>query len=210
MRPSSEQEKTCPSSAVQAKAGKVLRKALRSLLQNASDPRVTSRLTKEMMKVIQADTTSTRGQRNVIDGEAELLQGFDCNIDGKLSTTLFAAFTATVNRVAGTLVINIPSFVPADKVVAPAGSTHFKISALAAEVDFENETHISDLQESAMLPWNNTATAVLNLACTVTANSTHPLFLLLGIQFFQEVNGVQYALKNGAFNALNIVKVDGV
>jgi hypothetical protein len=44
----------------------------------------------------------------------------------------------------------------------------------------------------------------------VTANSTHPLFLLLCIQFFQEVNGVQYPLKNGAFNALNIVKVEGV
>jgi hypothetical protein len=192
------------------KAGKVLRKAVRSLLQISSDPRVVSRLTKEMMKVIQADTASTRGQRNVIDGETEMLQGFDCNIDGKLSSTLFAQFTATVNRVAGTMAINLPSFVPADGVAAPAGTTHFKISALGAEVDFENETHTSDLQESAMLPLNNAATAVLNLAPTVTANSTHPLFLLLGIQFFQEVNGVQYPLKNGAFNALNIVKVEGV
>jgi hypothetical protein len=192
------------------KAGKVLRKAMRSLLQNAGDSRVASRLTKEMMKVIQADATSTRGQRNVIDGETELLQGFDCNIDGKLSTTLFAAFTATINRVGGSLVINIPPFVPADKIIAPAGSTHFRISALGADVDFENETHTTDLQESPMLPLNNTATVVMNLSCSVSPNSTHPLFLLLGIQFFQEVNGVQYPLKNGAFNALNIVKVDGV
>jgi hypothetical protein len=36
-----------------------------------------------MVKVIQADTIE-RGLRNVIDGEAELLTGFEFNIRGKL------------------------------------------------------------------------------------------------------------------------------
>lgn len=52
------------------KAGKVLRNSLRVLLQNASDNRMVSRLTQKMVEVLQADTTSVRGQRNVIDGEA--------------------------------------------------------------------------------------------------------------------------------------------
>jgi len=55
---------------------------------------------------------------------------------------------------------------------------------------------------------NATATAVLNLPHQVTANSTKPLFLVLGIEFSQEVNGTMYSLKNGAFNALALVKVD--
>jgi hypothetical protein len=84
-------------------AGKVLRNALRGLLQNAKDPRVVSRLTTEFVKVIQADVTSQRGLRNVIDGEAELLEGFDFNINAKLGTTLYAPFTATINRVTGEL-----------------------------------------------------------------------------------------------------------
>lgn len=50
----------------------------------------------------------------------------------------------------------------------------------------------------------------MNVVHTLTANSTHPLFFVLGIQFFQDVNGVKYPLKNGAFNALSIVKVSGV
>ena len=74
---------------------------------------------------------------------------------------------------------------------------------------FENETFITDAKQSGILPWDNTATAALNLANAVTANSTHPLFLLLGIQFFQQVNGVNYPLKNGAYNALSLVKVNG-
>ena len=39
------------------KAGKVLRNSIRQLLQNVNDSRMVSRLTKEMVKVIQMDAT---------------------------------------------------------------------------------------------------------------------------------------------------------
>ena len=191
------------------KAGKVLRNAIRALLQNASDSRMVSRLTTEMVRVIQEDVTNTRGLRNVIDGEAELLAGFEFNISGKLGTTLYAPFTATVDRAAGTLVANIPAFVPLNMVAAPGGTTHFKIVSAGAEVDFENESFVADSQATAILPWDANPTAVINLSNAVTANSTHPLFLMLGIEFYQEVNGQMYPLKNGAYNALAIADVDG-
>ncbi len=190
-------------------AGKVLRKALRALLQNAKDPRVVSRLTTEMVKVIQADTTSVRGLRNVIDGEAELLEGFDFNINAKLGTTLYAPFTASIDRVTGGCEVIIPAFIPMNMVAPPGGTTHFKIVSAAAEIDFENETFVVDSNETAILPWDGAPTANINHTNALTAASTHPLFLVLGIQFFQEVNGVKYSLKNGAFNALALVKVDG-
>lgn len=191
------------------KAGKVLRTAIRAMLQNASDSKMVSRLTTEMVKVIQADATNTRGERNVIDGEAELLEGFEFNINGKLGTTLYAPYTATIDRTAGTLTVNIPAFVPLNMIAAPGGSTHFKLISAGAEVDFENGTYVMDESSSAVLPWDPTTTAVLNLSNSVTANSTHPLFLVMGIEFYQDVNGQKYPLKNGAFNALAIVKVSG-
>jgi len=192
------------------KASKVLRNAVRTLLQNAKDGRVTGRLTGEMMKVVKADATSIRGMRNVLDGELELLQGFDFNVNAKLGTTVYAPYTNTIDRVAGTLTTSIASFIPSEHIAAPAGTTHFNIVSMGAEVDFENETFITDNKESGVLPWDATATAVFNLANAVTPNSTQPLFLLLGIQFYQQVNGINYALKNGAFNALSLVKVSGV
>lgn len=192
------------------KAGKILRTAIRAMLQNASDSKMVSRLTTEMVKVIQADATNTRGQRNVIDGEAELLKGFEFNINGKLGTTLYAPYTATIDRVTGALSVSIPAFVPLNMIAAPGGATHFKIVSAGAEIDFENETFVMDSSASAVLPWDTTATAVLNLTNNVTANSTDPLFPVLGIEFYQEVNGAQYPLKNGAYNALALVKVSGV
>ena len=191
------------------KAGKLLRNSIRAMLQNASDSRMVGRLTQKMVEVIQEDLTNPRGQRNVIDGEAELLEGFEFNISGKLGTTLYAPYTSTIDRVAGTLAVNIPAFVPLNMIAAPGGSTHFKIVSAGTEVDFENETFVVATSETAVLPWDTTATAVITLSNAVTANSVHPLFLALGIEFYQEVNGQMYPLKNGAYNALALVKVDG-
>lgn len=191
------------------KAGKILRNSIRGLLQNVSDARMVSRLTQEMVKVIQEDATNARGLRNVIDGEAELLQGFDFNINGKLGTTIYAPFTAVIDRVAGTLTANLPAFVPLNMIAAPGGTTHFRIISAGAEIDFENEVFVMDAQSTAILPWDAVATAVINLANAVTAASVHPLFLALGIEFYQQVNGQMYSLKNGAYNALQLVKVEG-
>ncbi|UOK43414.1 MULTISPECIES: hypothetical protein [Flavobacterium] len=191
------------------KAGKVLRTALRTLLLNSADSRMVSRLTQTMVKVIQADTVSDRGLRNVIDGEIELVLGFDFNIRGKLGTSLFAPYTSTIDRTAGTLVVNIPSFIPGNMIAAPTGTTHFKVISGGSEIDFENETFVMETTETAILPWDTTATAVINLSNAVTANSTHPLVLALGIEFYQQMNGQMYPLKNGAYNPLSIVNVDG-
>jgi hypothetical protein len=190
------------------KAGKLLRTALRPLLINSADGRMVSRLTQRMVKVIQADQVSERGLRNVIDGEAELLFGFEFNIRGKLGTSLYAPFVAAIDRVSGEITVDIASFVPANMIAAPSGTTHFKIISGGAEVDFEAETFVVATSETAILPWDATPTAVISQTNAVTANSTKPLFLALGVEFYQEINGQMYPLKNGAFNPLSIAKVD--
>jgi hypothetical protein len=191
------------------KGGKYLRDALRQLLQNVADSRMISRLTKEMMRVIKADETNPRGFRNVIDGEAELLKGFDFNANSKLSTTLYAPFTGTIDRATGQLTAALASFVPVNMVAAPGGTTHYKIVSAGVEIDFEQGVYVADVKTTAELPWDATATAAINLVNSIPAGSTKPLFLVLGIEFYQQVNGAMYSLKNGAFNALSLVDVSG-
>ena len=192
------------------KAGKVLRTSLRGLLLNSADGRMVSRLTQQMVKVIQADTTSERGLRNVIDGEAELLAGFEFNIRGKLGTSLFAPYVATIDRVTGEIKVSLASFIPTNMIAAPTGTTHYKIISAGAEIDFEAETFVEAHSETAILSWDVTPTAVINQTNMVTPNSTKPLFLALGIEFYQQVNGQMYPLKNGAFNPLALVTVSGL
>jgi hypothetical protein len=190
-------------------ASKLLRTSLRTLLLNVADSRMTSRLTREMVKVLQADVTNARGQRNVIDGEAELLQGFEFNENGKLNGTLFAPYTTEINRVAGSTSVNVPAFIPAQMIAPPQGATHFKLVSQAAEVDFENGVYIISNTSSVEIPLNMVATAPAIMNNPVTPASAHPIFLVLGIEFYQQVNGAFYSLKNGAYNALSIVNIDG-
>jgi hypothetical protein len=192
------------------KAGKLLRTAIRPVLQLAKDSRVTSRLTTEMLKIVKADATNNRGMRKVLDAETEMLQDFNFNKNAILGTTWYAPYTATINRPTGEAEVVIPSFVPQVSVAAPDGATHFKIVTAAAAIDFEGQTYSDAHTESAVLPWNEAATAPITLTNNLPAASTNPLFLLLGIQFFQQVNGNYYPLKNGAFNALALIKVSGV
>lgn len=192
------------------KAGKLLRTAFRALLLNIGDSYLTARLASKMLKVIQADVTNVRGQRNVIDGEAELLNGFEFNSSARLGSTLYAPFTTAIDRVAGALIVDIPSFVPVNMVAGPTGATHFKIQAAGAEIDFEAETFVNGSAASAELPIDTTPTAMMNLTVNVTDNSTKPLFLSLGIEFYQQVNGALYSLKNGIYNALAMVEVSGI
>ena len=191
-------------------AGKILRTSLRSLLVNSADGRMVSRLTQAMVKVIQADMISVRGLRNVIDGEAELLNGFEFNIRGKLGTSLFAPFVSVIDRASGAISVDLDSFIPANMIAAPSGTTHYKIISAGAEIDFEAETFVEAHSETAILPWDAAATVPISQVNAVTPGSTKPLFLALGVEFYQEVNGQMYALKNGAYNPLALVQVSGL
>lgn len=61
---------------------------------------------------------SIRGLRNVIDGEAELLAGFEFNIRGKLGTSLFAPFVGAIDRVTGAISVDLAEFIPANMIAA--------------------------------------------------------------------------------------------
>ncbi len=187
------------------KGGKVIRNAIRLLLQNAKDKRVVSRLTTDLLKVVKSDTTNERGLRTIANGDMNLLKGFEFNISGKLGATLFAAYNKSFDRAVGEATVSIASFAPKVRIAAPKGATHFKMIMGAAELDFETEASVFESAETAILPYDNADTAAIDLTVAITADSELPVIQVLGIEFYQEVNGAMYPLKNGAYNALAIV-----
>lgn len=190
------------------KAAKLVRTSLRSVVQRVSDSRLVSRLTQEMVKVVKADTVSARGMRNVKDGDLTLLNGFEFNANGKLSTALYAPYEVSIDRVTGKLTVSLGGFIPAQMISAPVGATHFRIVGGAAEVDFASGSYKADVKETATLPLDNKATAPVNLELALTPDGVLPQILVVGVEFLQMVNNEHYQLRNGAFNALAVVGVD--
>lgn len=187
-----------------ANAGKLLRDAVRPLAMNASDGRVTARMTALMAKIKNLDGTSDRGSRNVGVGITDpmsptYLKGFEFNKIAKMSSILFKPLSVDV--VSGE--ITISNLKPINDIVVPQGATHVSLSGGFAGIDFAtNQRQLFD-------------TNIVNLAIdgTVTTVDLSPLgvpslsnsVILLKLEFFQEINGTQYSLKNGAYKALQIL-----
>ena len=190
-----------------AASGKLLRDAVRPMAMNASDGKVTSRMTKLMTVIKNLDTQSIRGKRVVALGIQDpagiaSLKGFDFNKDAILGSILYKPFT--VDPATGEIVIT--DLQPQNEIVWPQGATHVQLSCGFVGLDFE--TGEKELQVSAPvnLPIDPTLTTVTLTPAAVPAIGTTKLFMLK-IEFFQEVNGNQYTLKNGLYNALRIVEV---
>ena len=186
-------------------SGKLLRTALRSLIMNVSDNRMISRLTQAMMKVVQADLQNPRGERNAGDGDVTLLTGFEFNQNAKLDKTFFAPYTPTIDPATGTMDIDIPGYVPGERVNTPSGTTHYRLFAGGARVNFKTGEHEANSSQSGDLSLGSLQEPAISLTQNVTAGGTGSLFLVFGIAFYQEVNGHLYPLRNGAFNALSVV-----
>lgn len=127
-----------------------------------------------------------------------------------LGSLFFAPYSATLDRVAGVIGLDIPAFVPTDVILAPSGTTHFKLMSCGAVVDFEDRSCVSHTDASALLPWDATPTVALSHNHNLTANTTDAMFLVLTVQFYQEVNGDYYLLHNGVYTSSAVLRVDQV
>jgi len=189
-----------------AKAGKLLRNSINTLLKDAKDNRVTSRLMKLMMVVAKSDPESVRGSRTTAKGDVSLLEKFDFNVNAPLTNAIKMEPQAQIDRAQGQLKVDLQQFIPTQSVTVPDGCTHFKIVSAGVELDFEKESYVANNTETEALPWDSNPVQPLTLTTAVTAASTKPLLLVLGLQFFQRSNGKDYPLQSGAYNALSIIK----
>lgn len=190
-----------------ASAGKLLRDTVRTLGKDASDGRVTSRLTQVMAQIKNLDTESARGERNVAvgiqtdEGKA-LLEGFNFNINAILGAVLYAAYQTD----AATGEISVASFTPKNDIAIPDGATHITFKSGFASINFEtgeSEIKLSDVVRVAV----DAEAQVLSVKPAEVPALEGTKFILILIDFVQSVNNVDYSLKSNTFNVLTIVDV---
>lgn len=91
---------------------------------------------------------------------------------------------------------------------APEGTTHFKIVSAAAELDFIEGASVLTTDSTSEIAYDENLLPGVTLNTDVTAASTLPLMQVLGVEFYQQINGSFYMLNNGAFNALAIINIE--
>lgn len=161
-----------------------------------------------MYRVLSKDTINPVGDRKVENGNIQLLQGFAFNAFATLHNILFAAGSYSINRTEGQCTWRVNSFQPIEKLKAPPGASHFKLVSAGVEVDFANSIAMANINESGYLLLDGVPTGDVQLTSAVTPNTSLPLFLVAGVQFYEKVNNNFYALNDKKFNPLMIVEVD--
>ncbi|CAM4103628.1 hypothetical protein FLAN108750_10435 [Flavobacterium antarcticum] len=185
--------------------GALLVRAFKSVVLNASDGKVGNRMTQRMFKAKNADFKSAPGFRNCIDGDLGFVEDFEFNDRSSFACVFGAPVLTTIDRTSGIVSFSVASFLASKVVFAPTGGTHFKIISAVAAVDFDAGTfEISSTETAALLLNSIDSVAVHHLHSVL---SVHPLFLVVGISFHQEMEGNFTALNGGLHNAFRIVAI---
>ena len=188
-------------------AGMVLRNAIGFLVCKAKGSYLSSRMLQMMSKIKDLDGLSARGMRKVSIGiaaaEGKLhLKGFDFNNFASLKNVLFAPFTLA----SATGIVAITEFIPKEQLQFPQGATHVSFQNAVLQLDFETKKFEVACSDVFNLCIDLPVSSVLLAPASMPTGSGVLLFLL-AISFYQEVNGIQYSLKNEEFNVLNVLEV---
>lgn len=190
-----------------AKMSKLLRQSILDLLQDAKDGRLHARLMQRMAEVKNYDLTSARGQRTVANGLTtnegkEALKGFNFNQNATLGQVLLKDYE--LDLVTGE--ISLTDFYIKQHVLIAEGATHVELRSGFLSLDFET----NDKELMLSLPVNLAVDAPMDdvlLTPSGVPAVVGQLLYFLKVSFYQEVNGTQYPLRNGMFNALELVGV---
>jgi hypothetical protein len=190
-----------------AKMAQLVRKSVANLLSLAKDYRVSSRMVQAMTQIKNFDLTSVRGERKVWIGfgstEAkQSIRGFDFNASSPFNSVFRGQYDLDPNSGK----VTISEFNPSKNLSLPQGATHASLSVAVSSVDFEFDNYGSTYspKENFILTDD-----LLNLTLTPSAmpGGTGIVFYYFLIEFFQELNGIQYPLKNNSHNVLYLMEV---
>jgi hypothetical protein len=163
------------------------------------------RLTSVFSKMVKSDTTSARGERTVSAGDASLLNGFEFNNNSNLKNVFFGEYG--INFAENIAEVSIEAFNPSLNIQSADGATHAQFVMAAGTFDFNELTSAVAKAESTSVDLSVSAQDALTLTADASGVDGGIGIVILGILFWQQVNGELYKINNGAKNALRIVSV---
>lgn len=194
---------------------KALRLAIGESKITKADAQIVGRLMK-IFKEINLVGPGARGQRSIdLVDHAVLLQNFEFNSRTSFSSVFTAPYGITTTSARDEATVTVASFLPASFVNYPDGATHFRLFTVLCTLsnyeydidtgkykasdptidmlNVEVDSAVTDL--STTTPVTFSLNPVLPGPPTMTTNVA--AVLLIGCEFFQRINSVDYLLAQG-------------
>ncbi len=193
-----------------ARMGKILRTSLKEVIGDAKDVKMSSRLTKTLMTVKNADIHTARGSRLVSQGlktEAgrQALTGFNFNANAALEQILICSYDLDLD----TGDLTLPNFSPKAHLQTPKVFTDVVLQSFYLNLDFD--TGESLLTKSEAITFSNTQSQAtsLTLAPPFLPEGSGARLYFLKISFFKSVQGKSETLNVGVLDSLRLIGVKG-
>ncbi|MBS9525644.1 hypothetical protein KI659_16620 [Litoribacter alkaliphilus] len=190
-----------------ASAVKLLKNSIRPAIISSTDSRLHRRLQHAMVKVVKSDPVHTRGERKVTEGNWDLLKGLQLNAGANLTSVLKKHVVIT--NTGETLAISLPAFHPASYLMAPSGTTNYRIYLMGGAIDLELADFNLEKVESEMLSVRASSPELTLELNKAPLEFNHRVFVL-GIEFFQTVNGEEFPMNDSGYNAGTIILTEKI
>ncbi|NGF57948.1 hypothetical protein G5B00_15620 [Parapedobacter sp. SGR-10] len=193
-----------------AQASKRVRSILKRKLSCPRDSKFCQRMNSRMVKIIKADQIHGRGERQVMAENMEMLLGFDCNEQARLSDVLFLKIPVQYDRFTGKGTLIFPQFRPSDKILPVANATHVQLRVLATEfgMDDDDTDRISMVSSEYLDIRRATETVSPSLSFDLYPRMTSVVLIWVGVAYYSFVNDGYHPLSDLQHDTLAIVHVD--
>lgn len=191
-----------------SRAAKLVRVSFHSFIKTLTVGGLHARLTGAFSAVKKLDSHSAPGKRTVVNGLATtegraVLKEFNFNPGPMVAGILRKPYS--IDLANG--VIRIIGFQALGDVKCPAATTHVRFKAGFARLDFAAASAVVEFADEVSVGFNDAAMDIILAPKIAPVLANAVSFLVLGIDFYQEVNGKQYLLNNGEHNVLEIAAV---
>src|SRR5688572_12677791 len=111
---------------IASKAASQIKKVFATYKEFYSDSNYYNRLV-GLLRLMAETVTDPRGQRDGLEGNVHLLEGFSFNKDRSLAQALNANCTTSIDHETGLMTFDFDTFRPLARVSAPAGARYFQV-----------------------------------------------------------------------------------
>ncbi|AXY76402.1 hypothetical protein D3H65_21440 [Paraflavitalea soli] len=170
--------------------GRLLRKALARLLFPIADGKLSSRMNKEMLKVIQKDTVNRFGERIAHGNQLCLLEGFQFNRHLTLADTFLPSPGIHPDGEKGAIQIEVPGFTPTKDIKVPKYVKHIQLISGAVVIDFADQRYTHEFYATERIVHNKEAIDEIQFTYRMNIPAGYTMFLALGILYYAPLDNV--------------------
>jgi len=161
-----------------------LRATVQSLLPNSKDRNMMHRLDATFLNWLRTGQSAS-GRHEI---PFPFVPGFEFNLESQLSEKLQLKLNISKSN-ENFITVEIPAFVPVQKIVAPADTSSVRLKIVAATFDFDNHTFVRTGLKEILMPYSSSEVAEQQIEFDLSAKPGDLCVAVMAVNYYTSADG---------------------